>query len=86
MIRWVAGVLALLAVGGVAYYYFHDDPLRAELDRRWPGLTANLQRQATIDSAASALKGSPRRTWRRGPTSRRSRRLSRGARPNSPLA
>jgi hypothetical protein len=56
MIRWVAGVLALLAVGGGAYYYFHDDPLRAELDRRWPPVTADQQRQAAIDSAATALK------------------------------
>src|SRR5208283_4672161 len=57
MFRWVAGLLALLAVGGgTAYYQLRDDPLRAELDRRWPPVTADQQRQAAIDSAASALR------------------------------
>jgi hypothetical protein len=50
------GVLALLAVGGGAYYFFDNDPPRAELNRRWPPVTAEQQRQAAIDSAATALK------------------------------
>lgn len=57
MFRWVAGLLVLLAVGGgAAYYYLREDPLRAELDRRWPPVTADQQRQAAIDSATSALR------------------------------
>lgn len=46
----------LVIVTGVAYYFLRDDPLRAELDRRWPPVTADQQRQIAIDSAASALK------------------------------
>jgi hypothetical protein len=56
MIRWVAGILTVLAVGVGGYYYLHGDPLRAELDRHWPPVNADQQRQAAIDSAASALK------------------------------
>jgi hypothetical protein len=46
----------LLAVGAGAYYFFHDDPLRVELDRHWPPVTADQQRQAAIDFATTALK------------------------------
>ena len=56
MIRWVVSIFALAAVGSGAYYYFHDDPLRAELNRRWPVVTFDQQRQAAIDSAATELK------------------------------
>ena len=55
MVRWIAGIiLAMLAVGLGGCDYFHD-PLRAELDRRWPPVTPDQQRQAAIDSAATAL-------------------------------
>ena len=43
-----------------AYYYLHEDPLRTELDRRWPPVTPDQQRQAAVDSAASALKSAGR--------------------------
>jgi hypothetical protein len=57
MFRWIAGLLALLAVGSFAvYYYLQGDPLRAALDRHWPQVNAEQQRQVAIDSAASALK------------------------------
>lgn len=59
MIRRVGVVclLVLLAVGAAAaYYYLRNDPLRAELNRRWPPVTADQQRQVAIDSTASALK------------------------------
>jgi hypothetical protein len=56
MIRWVVGILALLVLGGGSYYYFRGDPLKTELDRRFPPVTADQQRQAAINSAASALK------------------------------
>jgi hypothetical protein len=56
MIRWIAGVLLLLALGGAGYYYLRYDPLRAEVDRRLPPVTADQQRQAATDSAASTLK------------------------------
>ena len=46
----------LLAIGGGAYWYQGRDPLQTALDRRWPPVTADQQRQAAIDSAASALK------------------------------
>jgi hypothetical protein len=54
MIRWV--VVLILAVGSGAYSYLHYDRLRAELDRRWPPVTADQQRQTAIDSAATAFK------------------------------
>lgn len=54
--RWLAGVLILLLVGGGLYYYLRQDPLQAELNRRWPPVTADQQRQAAIDSAAAALQ------------------------------
>ena len=56
MVRWVAGILLLVAAAGLAYAYLGEDALRAELDRRWPPVTVDQQRQAAIDSAASALK------------------------------
>lgn len=56
MARWVAGILLLAAVGGLAYAYLGEDPLRAKLARRWPPVTGDQQRQAAIDSAASVLK------------------------------
>jgi hypothetical protein len=54
--RWLAGALILLIAGGGLYYYLREDPLRAELDRRWPPVTADQQRQAAIDSTAAALQ------------------------------
>jgi hypothetical protein len=54
--RRLAGVLILLLAGGGLYYYLHEDPLRAELNRRWRPVTAEQQRQAAIDSAAAALR------------------------------
>jgi hypothetical protein len=56
MIRWIGGLLVSLAVGVGAYYYVYNDPLRAALNGRWPSITADQQRQAAIDSAATALK------------------------------
>jgi hypothetical protein len=56
MFRLLAGILLLLVLGGGAYYYLRSDPLRTALDRRWPPATADQQRQAAINSAASALK------------------------------
>lgn len=55
--KWLAGILilSLLAVAG-AYYYFREDPLRTELDRRWAPVTAEQQRQTAIDSAGAALQ------------------------------
>jgi hypothetical protein len=49
--RWFAGIFMLmLAAGGGLYYYLREDPLRAELDHRWPPVTAEQQRQAAIDA------------------------------------
>ena len=57
MIRWVVGILSLLVIGSGTYFYFvREDPLKTLLDRRWPPVTAEQQRQAAIDSAATALK------------------------------
>jgi hypothetical protein len=55
MARFAIGFLLLIAVGGVAFYTLRSDPLRTELDRHWPAVNAERQRQAAIDSAASAL-------------------------------
>jgi hypothetical protein len=52
----MAGILLLVAAAGLAYAYLGEDALRAELDRRWPPVTPDQQRQVAIDSAASALK------------------------------
>jgi hypothetical protein len=56
MVRWVAGILLLLAAAGLAYAYLGEDALRAELDRLWPAVSADQQRQAAINSAATALR------------------------------
>lgn len=56
MLRWVVGIFVLLASAGGVAYYLGDDPLRAQLDRRWPPLTVDTQRQAAIVSAAAALE------------------------------
>jgi len=56
MVRWVAGILLLVAAAGLAYAYLGEDALRAELDGRWPPVSADQQRQAAINSAATALR------------------------------
>ena len=50
-----AGILiALLALGGL-YLFLQGDPLLAELNKHWPAVNLDQQRQAAIDSTASAL-------------------------------
>ncbi|WP_192385921.1 hypothetical protein [Mesorhizobium silamurunense] len=51
----VAGVvIALLALGGL-YLFLRGDPLLAELNKHWPAVNLDQQRQAAVDSTASAL-------------------------------
>src|ERR1700676_4965247 len=47
-------LIALLALGGL-YLFLLGDPLLAELNKHWPALNLDQQRQAAIDSTASAL-------------------------------
>lgn len=55
MVRLAVGFLVLVVIGSIAFFSLRSDPLRVELDRRWPAVNAERHRQAAIDSAASAL-------------------------------
>jgi hypothetical protein len=65
MTRWLTVVLTLLIVAGGLYLSLHGnpllaqlqgDPLRAALNRHWPPASAEQQRQAAMNSAATTLK------------------------------
>lgn len=47
-------LIALLVLGGL-YLFLRGDPLLAELNKHWPTVNLDQQRQAAIDSTASAL-------------------------------
>jgi hypothetical protein len=53
--RWFWVLLTLTLVGGGLYYSLRDDPLRSELNRRFPPVDVEQQRQKAVDSASTAV-------------------------------
>src|SRR5215472_356263 len=54
-IMYAAGAVLLIAVAVGAYFIFRGDPLTEALNKRWPPVSIDQQREKAVDTAAAAL-------------------------------
>jgi hypothetical protein len=54
-IGFVAVLLVIIAAIGAYLLFFREDPLAEALNKRWPALSADEQRQKAVDASANAI-------------------------------